>query len=301
MTLRRPWTLLLASLTAAMPAPALTQAPPSPPTPWRVEDFSTYTSDENYRANPHGWQIPVPRWFNQGKLHLDPTVTYEGHQTLRYDWSTPPTPTAWCMKDITRGAGYKAPDVPEMWIEIAHKFAPTFDTNKRGMGGACGVAEYKFLLFWLKTSQGGHRFDVTSGMNGNQWWSAHPGGPNQTAYGTNCSGVGFKCRLGYGDGQERFRPLVPKTPLYDGQWHVYRVHIKLPTVKGDATGVFEFWLDGVLLKQVTGQTFISSKGVWSNRLDFIALGANSNSGTSQATSNWWGHLKIWTSKPSWAE
>ena len=193
MMLRRRWTWLLASLTAAMPVPALAQAPQSQPTSWRVEDFSTYTSDENYRANPHGWQIPSPRWFNHGKLHLDPTVTYEGHQTLRYDWSTPPTPTAWCMKDITRGAGYKAPDVPEMWIEIAHKFAPTFDTNKRGMGGACGVAEYKFLLFWLKTPQGGHRFDVTSGMNGNQWWSAHPGGANQTAYGTNCSGVGFKC------------------------------------------------------------------------------------------------------------
>jgi hypothetical protein len=138
-------------------------------------------------------------------------------------------------------------------------------------------------------------------MNGNQWWSAHPGGPDQKAYGNKCSGVGFKCRLGYGEGQQRFRPLVPKTSLYDGHWHVYRVHIKLPNVKGDSTGVFEFWIDGVLLKQVRGQTFIASKGAWSNRIDFIALGGNSNSGTSRATNNWWGHLKIWTSKPSWAE
>src|SRR5262249_1919266 len=88
-----------------------------------------------------------------------------------------------------------------------------------------------------------------------------------------------------------FSTACAQTPLYDGQWHVYRVHIKLPAAKGDATGVFEFWLDGVLLNQVTGQTFISSKGVWSNRLDFVALGSNSNSGASQATSNWWGHFE----------
>jgi hypothetical protein len=194
-----------------------------------------------------------------------------------------------------------------MWIEVAHRFASNFSTNKLGVeGGLCGVGGYKHLLFWRRWS--GDRFDLINGNNGTQWWSAHPGGETQPMdqYGfgyATCSGIGWNCHLGYGgkgtsNDQAAYRGDVP-ADSHDGQWHLYRVHIKLPAVKGETTGVFEMWLDGKLVKRVTGQAFIRRDGGWSNRLEFIALGSNSNSGTAQASSNWWGHLKIWTTNPGW--
>jgi hypothetical protein len=281
-------------------------APVAPPPPttgglWRNEDFSTYTSDEHWRSDPWGWQITAPTWFNQDGIHIDRSATYNGHPTLRYDWPAPPSgydATYWCGKDITREAGYNVPDVPEIWVEVAHKFSPTFNVNKTGWGGDCAVGEYKFLLLWRKWTNA-DRFGIVDGANGHEWWGHHPNPTDETAYGTNCSGIGFVCKLGYGTAQEPYRPDVPTTPLFDGQWHVYRVHIKLPSVQGDATGVEEIWIDGKLVKRVTNQTFITRSGQFSNRIAFVALGANSNSGTSQATNTWWGHLKIWTSNPGW--
>src|SRR5262245_46731299 len=122
-------------------AVSITTPPPPPPAPsgglWRNEDFSTYTSDDFYRSDPWGWMPTAPTWFNQSQIHIDKSVLYNGHQTLRYDWPDPPAgydPSFWCMKDIARETGYHAPDVSEMWIEIAHKFSSTFNTNKSGMG-----------------------------------------------------------------------------------------------------------------------------------------------------------------------
>jgi hypothetical protein len=283
----------------------ITTAAAPPPSPggglWRNEDFSSYTSDQHWQSDPWGWMITAPTWFNQYAIHIDRSVTYNGHPTLRMDWPNPPagmTASAWCMTDITREAGYKAPDAPEVWIEYAHQFASNFNTNFNNAGGACSVAEYKFLMHWLK-SPGTGRFDFTNGMWGFQWWGANPYSTDQTAYGSNCSGLGWKCRLGYGDGQDVYRSSVPSTSLYDGQWHIYRVHVKLPNTMGEATGVLEFWIDGKLVKRLANQTFIRKDGSFGNRFEFFSLGGNSNSGTSQATAQWWGHLKIWTANPGW--
>ncbi|MGH7628395.1 MAG: hypothetical protein ACREOF_03235 [Gemmatimonadales bacterium] len=293
-----------AGSTRADTTPVSVTSAPAPPPPtsgglWRNETFSTYTSDAHWRSDPWDWMPGAPTWWNQDAIHIDRSVTYDGHPTLRYDWPAPPDGDAsyWCGKDITREAGYRMPDVPEVWIEVVHKFAPTFNTNSTSSGGSCGVGQYKFLLIWRKWTSG-DRFGLSNGTRGREWWASHAQTAGETAFGTNCSGIGWNCRLGYGTGQEQYLASVPG-PLWDGQWHTYRVHIKLPTVKGENTGVHEMWIDGKLVKRVTGADFIRPDGQWSNRLDFIGLGSNSNSGTTQATSNWWGHLKVWTSNPGW--
>ncbi len=284
----------------AAAGPDLALASTTTVTPWRDENFSRYTSDAHWRSNPFGWQVSAPTWYNQGAIHIDRSVTYDGHQTLRYDWPAPPsgyTASYWCNKQIAREADYRLPDVREVWIEVVHKFATTFNTNHTSSGGYCGTAQYKFLLPRLKGVS--HRIGgMGNGTRGYQWWNAHPSSVNQTVYGTNCSGIGWDCRMGYGTGQSIYQANVPG-PLWDGQWHVYRIHVKLTAYKGEKSGIVENWIDGKLVKRLTGQDFIRWNGDWSNRFDALALGSNSNSGTSRATSNWWGRLRIWTTNPGW--
>ena len=92
---------------------------------------------------------------------------------------------------------------------------------------------------------------------------------------------------------------MPSSQYWDGQWHAYRFHIRLPNAKGEKTGLVEIWIDGVLVKRVTDENFINRQGGWTDYLAFISLGSNSNSGVKVATQTWWGHLKIWTSDPGW--
>jgi len=264
--------------------------------PWRDETFSTYSSDANWRSDPHDWMVTASSWMNQSQIHIDRSVTYDGHPTLRYDWPGATASNTQCFSQITREADYFLPSAREVWIEVVHKFATTFNTNTKSVGGYCGAGEYKFLLPRMKGVN--YRLgEIKNGHNGNEWWGVHPA-TNQTSWGVNCSGTGWDCRMGYGPSQDVYRSSVPG-PLWDGQWHVYRIHIKLPAYKGENSGILETWIDGKLVKRVTNQTFIRYDGTFSNQLAALALGSNSNSGTSRPTSNWWGRLRIWTTNPSW--
>ena len=297
-----------AGSTKADTTPVSVTPPPAPaPVPtgglWRDETFSTYTSDEHWRSNPWGWQSTAPDWYNQGAIHIDRSVTYNGHPTLRYDWPAPPYGDAsnWCGKDITRAAGYKLPQVKEVWLEVAHRFATTFNTNVINHGGYCPVGEYKHVLIWRSGAGASNRWSVSNGTYGSMRWSAHPSHNTQPT--PNCSGIGWKCRLGYGgsgtNDQSQYLGNVPSSMHWDGQWHIYRFHIRLPQARGDNTGLYEIWIDGRLVKRVTGEDFISTDDVWTDYLSHVALGTNANAGTSQQTNTWWGHLRIWTSNPNW--
>jgi hypothetical protein len=259
-------------------------------TPWRDENFSRYTSDANWRSDPFDYMVTnISDWA----IHLDRSVTYDGHQSLRYDWPGASPTNTMCNSQLTREANYKLPNVREFWVEVVHKFATTFNTNDKKNGGYCGVSEYKFLL--VRLSGVPYRFDMKNGKNGSQWWNAHPQQNNET-FSATCSGIGWDCRFGYGTGQSAYASSVPG-PLWDNQWHVYRVHIKLPASKGQNTGIAEYWIDGKLIKRVTNKTFISPSGAFSNVPIQLSLGGNSNSGMSRSTSEWWGRVRIWTSNP----
>ena len=262
--------------------------------PWRDETFSKYSSDSHWRSDPFDWMITPSPWFNQYAIHIDRSVTYDGHPTLRYDWPGATASSPLCNSMMTREAGYRLPAVTEMWIEVVHKFSTSWNTNHyTNPYGRCGVAQYKFLLMWRAGLN--DRFGLSNGTNGRQWNSTHPSSSNQPT--PQCSGIGFNCILGYGTGQEQYRSVIPG-PQWDSNWHVYRAHIKMPNTKGEKTGVFELWIDGVLVKRVTGQDFIRD-GKFSNRLAFLGLGSNSNSATSRPTSNWWGRIRVWTKNPGW--
>jgi hypothetical protein len=254
--------------------------------PWLDEDFSRYTSADQYRSNPFGWMAAnPPRWFNQSRISVDTTQGYEGsRQSLRYDWRG--NGREGCSKDITIATSYKAPPASEVWIEVVHKFATTFNTNVIGTGGVCKFGEYKFLLMWRPT---GDRFDLINGHMGRQWWSGNPETP---AFGRppDCSGFNYNCSI----------PALGSNPLWDGQWHVYRVHIRFNSASGVPDGVFEIWVDGKPVKSRRNIDMTDARShKWANRLSEIFLGGNSNSGTGQPARTWWGRLRIYTSDPHW--
>ncbi len=252
---------------------------------WLDENFSRYASAEHYRRNPFGRLANTPRWFNQSRIALDSAEGYDGSpQSLRYDWWG--NGASGCGKDITIATSYKAPPVSEVWIEAVHKFATTFNTNVIGRGGACKFGEYKFLLLWRPI---GDRFDLINGKLGREWWSTNPETPGFGAP-PMCSGSNYNCRV----------PALGSNPLWDGQWHVYRVHIRFNSARGVPDGVFELWVDGRLVKSRRRVDMTNSRsGKWSNRLSEIFLGSNSNSGTGQPTHTWWGRLRVYTSDPGW--
>jgi hypothetical protein len=264
---------------------------------WRNEDFTTYGgSTTSWRSNPHGWMIGVPpTWFNQGKIALDGQELYNGHPTLRYDWPGP-AEAGWggCSTDKAIVADYLAPATREVWIEVAHKFRSDFNN----LGPGCGPSAYKFLLMWRPN---GDRYDVINGVYGT-WRSSAPQNPPYPMLpettGSYCTGYDSNCRWGYGPNQSQYLPNIPGNQ-WDGQWHLYRVHIRISSSATTPDGVYEVWVDGRQVLGRYGMANAKADGTWTGRLNEIFLGSNSNSGTYAPTKTWWGHLKIWTSNPGW--
>jgi hypothetical protein len=292
---------------ASTSSPAETDSPSITPmtlatssvTPWRNEDFTTYGgSTSNWKSDPHAWRVGEGdgKWTHQQNIFIDTQVLYNGHPTLRYDWPGPPAGKPWggCSTDPAIVSSYTAPSAREVWIEAVHKFRGDFNTK----GPGCGPTAYKFLLMWRPI---GDRYDIRNGVTG-KWWSAAPQKPAYAKVcdnsGCYCTGYDSNCRWGFGLNQSKYTANVPGT-WWDGQWHVYRVHIKISSSATTADGVYEVWLDGRQVVGRYGMKNAKADGSWSGRLSEIYLGSNSNSGTYVPTKNWWGHLKIYTSNPGW--
>jgi hypothetical protein len=265
--------------------------------PWRNEDFTTYGGSTNtWKLDPHDWMVSPSSWMHTEKIVLDTKMLYNGHPTLRYDWPGPAAGKPWggCNTDPAISASYKMPAAREVWIEVVHKFRS--DWNDRGPG--CGFGEYKFLLPLRAADRMG---GIGNGHLGSSWWSSSAQSPVFSGFGTYCStgGVGENCQWGYGSGQSQYLASIPGKH-WDGLWHTYRVHVRFPAIKGEKTGTFEIWVDGVKVLGRYNRTFINaSNGYFSPRFVELMLGSNSNSGTLVATQTWWGHLKIWTTSPGW--
>lgn len=278
--------------------------------PWLDEQF-TYANTANYWANKNGLlYLPYgcctdTGWWHQGQISLDRVNTYNGHPTLRYDWPANTgcqgTPTS----DYQITSAYRPPPQREMWVEVAHKFAPNFNTIPAG----CTGGGYKFMLFWRDV---GDRFDLING-HGTHWWANQPQTPasplqplpDNSNYA--CSGVDGNCILGYPTGTWATRlglvdqaPYLPDVPgrLWDGRWHIYRFHLRISSSASARDGIYRIWIDGKLV--ANRQNFSSvTGGRYSAVWEYIGLGGNSNSGVAVPTQTWWGHLKVWTSNPGW--
>ena len=247
-----------------------TPTSPGGAAPWMVMDFSQYPNTAGLQADvgdasPFRWD--VSRSSNPGQAVLDQTVGYGAlHQSMRYDF---PVVGAVCQDYDIRLGGLRFPGwvtAQEVWVEVVAMFSPNFATDA-GVGG-CN-ADYKFIF--LNTNPTG-RYEIKSGTYGNAGYFStnYPSGLQDT----------YTFQIG---------------SVWDGQWHVYRMHAKNSSIPGaSADAAWQVWVDGIkhvdVAKVVDGST-----AIWN-----IDLGANMNQGPAVAGMHvWWGQVKVWTVNPRW--
>ncbi len=247
--------------------------PPPPPPPsgpvfmdedWNVSNLTALQD----KCEAQGWCWPRGNWHSTGRMSIDAGQQGGGSaKALRYDYRAGDGPEFTILLPI------RPPAVAEAWIEVYAKFSSNFCTFVPGRE----VGALKFLLFKLG---GNGRMDLNAGLFPNagcthaQWWSASLDG-----------------RLGENTNQR----IGDDNPRWDGQWHQYRVHVKLGN-----PGRQRVWVDGALWQDRTYNTVdwdnnpVNSwqNGEWD-------LGANLNDGSPRDMSIWWGRVRIYTQNPGW--
>lgn len=246
-------------------------AQPSLPTPWLLEDFSTYTSTADLKSNPRG--IYADNFlgdgnesYNTSQIVLDQTLGYTAGgltQSMRYDFP------AISQSDYTIGVNLNLPStVNEVWVELVAMFSANFTT----LGPASGNADYKFFSGRVS---GSGRFMLFCGTYGNGWQYGYPG--NDQGTGSDVAGY-------YGNATY---PFILSGSPWDGQWHVYRFHWKVGN-----PGAAEWWYDGERMPSFPSVDASAGTGIYG-----LALGRNMNKGQSVAMSLWWGRIRVWNTDP----
>ena len=239
--------------------------------PWLGEDFSTYTSTANLKTNPRG--IYTDQFLGDGnessnttQIFLDTTVGYPpSSRSMRYDFPTIN------QSDYTIGVNMHLPTTAtEIWVEVAARFSNTFTT----LGPAAGNADYKFFSARVN---GSGRFMLFNGTYGSGWQWGYPGNDQ----GANSDVVGY-----YGNATYPFS--LAGNP-WDGNWHVYRFHMKV-----GASGAAEWWYDGTKMPG-----FANANASVATNIYGLAIGRNMNKGTSHPMSVWWGHIFVYNQNPGW--
>ena len=175
----------------------------------------------------------------------------------------------------TRSLGF--PRAEEVWIEVAVRWSANFTTTNY----ACSPNDHK-LIFGGTTQGNTYRWQLKVGSDS---------GPSHSvsvrAAGTNA-----------GENDERRVQGIRASDLWDGEWHIVRLHWKhsSPANTG-ANGAQELWIDGELLYSETGITNRTDTGA-QDYISSIALGRNKDDGPAGVLmSIWWGYAKVWNQDP----
>jgi hypothetical protein len=275
---------------ASAPAPTPSPAPNPTPSPsgsaWFTEDYSTYSNQTEYLGNKNGWYVTnedtdFQQPSNAGSIVrngvIDPSVSYNGHQTLRYDYydrTGNPAGLPNRCTDYTVGRNLKLPSTTkELWLEAYVKFQPGFTTVAPSSWGCGSNPDLKFILARLNGVN--DRFILKVGTSGGSWkWGQPPGGEDN-----------FSANLG-------------SYPAFDGAWHRVRLHFKIADSSTSNNGSVEYWYDNTYLGGTkTASTLVG--GVLPSNIYGIAMGRNMNQGPGALESLWWGSVQIWNTNPGW--
>ena len=233
--------------------------------PLLMEDYSTYSSSSNLLADPHGY-YSTSEDVDTTQIFLDKGVGFDSSsQSMRYDFpdrtSEGGSGTTGRCTDFTIGRNIKFPHtVTEAWVEVVARFGSNFSTVAPSAWGCTSAPAYKFTLPRTDVS----RFQLVVGIFGGDYTFGYPGNEEPADW-----------------------PMV-WTP-FDGNWHVYRMHVKCGSGNAAAT----LWVDGVLVKDFQNVT-TSASDIYG-----VALGRNVNQGPDHLQSVWWGKVTIWDQDPQW--
>ena len=235
------------------------------PTPWREDDYSTYTSTLNFLLNPRGIyeDMSAPNdgntVFGRANILLDSTTGF-GALTKSLLFNIPARTSLTGCTDFSVGVNLNLPTpTTEVWIEVVSKTTTGFTTRAPAAWACASNPDYKFI-FGRTTPSG--RFNLMLGTGGNQFTFGYPGNEDNE----------------YG--------MAPANP-FDGSWHTYRFHLKV----GSGTGQAQFWYDGILNKSFSNVTTTATS------IYGVALGRNLNQGPGVSQGVWIGRVRVWNTDP----
>lgn len=135
---------------AVKPALTATGSGGANPTPWLLEDFSTYSSWANWIADPRGIYSTAEDELTSSNSFLDTTtgVNINGYhltQCVRYDYIAP----GCVSQTIERNLVFPS-TVGEVWFELYCKWTTNFTT--KNVNG-CGTPP-DFKMFFLRSNAG---------------------------------------------------------------------------------------------------------------------------------------------------
>ena len=234
-------------------------------TPLLHEDYASYSSTSDLLADPHGYYSTAED-VDTPQIFLDKAVGFDSSsQSMRYDFpdrtSEGGSGTTGRCTDFTIGRNIQLPHtVAEAWVEVVARFGSNFTTAAPAAWSCTSASAYKFVLPRTNVS----RFQLVVGIFASEYTFGYPGNEEPADW------------------------SMPWTP-FDGNWHVYRMHVKC----GSGTGSATLWVDGVLVKDFQNVT-TSASDIYG-----IALGRNVNQGPDHAQSVWWGKVTVWDQDPKW--
>ncbi len=255
--------------------------PPGPPGAVYLDERwdAASISDLQDRCEAADWCWSRGNWLGSSRMSLDAgQQAAESVKALRYDYRAGDEPETTILLPI------RPPDASEVWIEAHAKFSSNFCTFVPGRG----VGALKFLLFKLFT---GHRADLVAGLFPDagctraEWWSGALDGVPEgfPCTGSVCTPI-TNARIG------------DNKPRWDGQWHRYRVHLKLGSPARMRIMVDNaVWLDRTWAQAVDWE----GRPVNTWRDGEFDLGANMNDGSPRDMTLWWGRVIVYTGDPGW--
>jgi hypothetical protein len=190
------------------------------PVPFIHEDFSTYASTADLRADPRSLYMDSED-INVSQAFLDATTGVGGStQSMRYDY---PANGSVCRNHtISRSMRISR---TEIWVEWYAKYSSNF-SMVAGVPTGCGIG-WKFLLIWLDGGNAGRfGFHWTIGRTDME-------GPTDN----------YDAFLVWGS-------IVRPETLFDGQWHRYRYHARI----SGGVGFHEGWIDDTYLGSKSATT-----------------------------------------------
>lgn len=219
--------------TTVVPVTIAAAPPPTLPNPsglaFLQDDFTSYTSTANFQTHistiaggAGGGTILYSDGQNAQLAAMDQTVTYNGHQTMQYQFpgGTDANPKLW-------------PTLPTLkafiWYRAMIRFAPGFTTNGSGPNQD-GVSQAYKLLGWGYddgTNYGSGRIEITNTTQYQNYW-----GMNNKA--TNAFSGGNVAA------QDDARSVGGNvvSEWSDGEWYQYIYSVDNRTT----TGATQFWL-----------------------------------------------------------
>ena len=255
--------------------------------PVKLVNFDSY-------ANSAAFYNDCATW-NCADQHLFDTVgTYINQMTLD-DVANPPGFAKAMMlhyrhtgdgcNSITMRRTLPVPVTQELWAEFQIKWSSNFTTAN----ATCPPNDHKVLFG-----------DTESGRNFR--WALYVGSDGPSTH-----TIQVEAPMGAhpNDGNVRLN-LAPGAaslaePLWNGNWHIVRVHFRASTTSTSGDGALELWIDGVLKHRETTLNINRNDGTANgDRIKGLSFSHNQDDGPPNVDMfMWFGRIRVFGANPGW--